>query len=347
MTTLISISLTIAPWLLIGLFASGLIKAFMPEQFLKKWLSGQGPTAVSRAAFIGAPLPLCSCGAIPAALTLYRKGAGKGPAISFLISTPGIGVDSVFITNALLGPLMTLARVTGAVVTAVSTGLLVALADQNIHAVEKMTFAQKCCCSEPSCRKTDNHTAPEQKKGLRERLSSGMKYVFYQVLNDIILWIALGTVIAAGIMTFFPPETLASHGSGIGVMLLMAVAGIPLYICATAVTPIGAALLATGVAPGAVLVLLLAGPVTSMATLGVIRREMGNTTLICYVAGIICSTMLLGIALELMVSQWVPDLSSVTAISRELLPKWLEWSSLAVLFFILLFQKISKVVLPL
>jgi uncharacterized protein len=120
----LSIALTAAPWLLLGLLAAGLVKAFIPETMLQRWLGGRGLAAVSRAAVIGAPLPLCSCGAIPTALALHRGGAGRGPTTAFLIGTPGIGVDSVAISYALLGPFMMAARVLGAVTTAIATGLL-------------------------------------------------------------------------------------------------------------------------------------------------------------------------------------------------------------------------------
>ena len=127
---ILSIALTSAPWLLIGFFAAGLIKAFVPDELLQRLVGGSSLTCIARAAVIGAPLPLCSCGAIPTALALYRGGAGRGPTTAFLIGTPGIGVDSLAITYALLGPFMALVRASGAVITAIVTGLLVATSNR-------------------------------------------------------------------------------------------------------------------------------------------------------------------------------------------------------------------------
>src|SRR5690625_2243868 len=122
----LTVALAAAPWLLLGLFADALIKAFVPDTALQRWAGGRGTAGIVRAAVIGAPLPLCSCGAIPTALALHRGGAGRGPTTAFLVGTPGIGVDSLALTSVLLVPFIALARAAGAVLTAISTGLLVA-----------------------------------------------------------------------------------------------------------------------------------------------------------------------------------------------------------------------------
>ena len=84
-----------APWLLLGLIAAGLVHAWVPMDMVGKMLGGSGPGAVVRAALIGAPLPLCSCGTLPAAFSLHRSGASRASTTSFLIATPETGVDSV------------------------------------------------------------------------------------------------------------------------------------------------------------------------------------------------------------------------------------------------------------
>ena len=330
----IAISLTAAPWLFIGLLASGFVKAFIPRAFLQRWLSGNGPAAVSRAAVIGAPLPLCSCGAIPTALTIYRQGAGRGPTIAFLIGTPGIGVDSLLISYALLGPLMALSRALGAVITAVSTGLLVSMtrASPSFARDKKQTCPEDCGPGTCPDSKAGIPRAVERSLGVR--LKNDMRYVFSDLLNDIGRWILPGLIIAGLLMTFVPPQALAAYGSGFLPMLLMAVVGIPLYICATAATPIGAGLLVAGVSPGTVLVFLLAGPITSMATLGVLRREMGNPALACYLSGIIATTVVLGLTADQLVTVFDVNIAAQVGAGGELLPEWLEWTALLILLII-------------
>jgi uncharacterized protein len=327
----ISISLTAAPWLLMGLLAAGFIKAFIPRAFLQRWLSGNGVAAVSRAAVIGAPLPLCSCGAIPTALTIYRKGAGRGPTIAFLIGTPGIGIDSVLISYALLGPLMALSRALGAVITAISTGLLVSmtLTPPPFPGITGSTCTKDCGPGTCPGGKAGISRGVEQSTGVR--LKEGMRYVFNDLFRDIIPWMLLGLMIAGLLMAFVPPHALAAYGSGFLPMLLMAVVGIPLYICATAATPIGAGLLMAGVSPGTVLVFLLAGPITSTATLGVLRREMGNPALACYLSGIIATTVVLGLMVDQLVIAFEVNVVAQVGAAGELLPQWLEWTALFVL----------------
>ena len=328
---IISISLTVSPWLLFGLFAAGMIKAFVPEEFLKRWLSGSGFAAVSRAAVVGAPLPLCSCGAIPTALALYRGGVGRGPAVAFLIGTPGIGVDSVSISYALLGPFMAVMRALGAVITAVSTGLLVAAASRSLSNPSRAFLFQAESCVHEVSHGLDPIPVKTQDQPIFTRIRKGMRYAFRDLLDDISAWILMGLVIAGLLITYVSPQTLAGYGSGLVPMLFMALIGIPLYICASAVTPIGAGMLMAGVSPGTVLVLLLAGPITSMATLGVLRREMGNAALVCYLSGIVLTTILFGFLTDKLASLAGIDVVGQIGASRDLLPQWLEWTSLAVL----------------
>ena len=94
--------------------------------------AGQAPVAAVRnrqsqvgalGAAIGAPLPLCSCGVLPTALALRRQGATPGATVSFLISTPETGVDSISVTYALMDPIITVFRPVTAVITSIAAGL--------------------------------------------------------------------------------------------------------------------------------------------------------------------------------------------------------------------------------
>ena len=334
---ILSIALTAAPWLLVGFFAAGLIKAFVPEDVLQRLVGGSGLLDIARAAVIGAPLPLCSCGAIPTALALYRGGAGRGPTTAFLIGTPGIGVDSLAITYALLGPFMAVVRASGAVITAIITGLLVAATDRSATnppvslepAASATTTCNKTCICEPV-------PQPVTRLTFAERFRKGMGYAFGELLDDIRLWLLVGLVLAGLLLAFVPPQALAAYGSGLGPMLLMAVIGIPLYICATAATPIAAAMLIAGVSPGTVLVFLLAGPITSLATLGILRREMGNRALGLYLIGIVSTSLLLGLLVNGVVSEFGIEVPAQIGAVQELLPLWLEWSALILLILVAL-----------
>ncbi|WP_291318558.1 SO_0444 family Cu/Zn efflux transporter [Desulfonatronospira sp.] len=341
---ILSISLTAAPWLLLGLFTAGLIKALIPETALQRWVGGHGPGVVVRATLIGAPLPLCSCGAIPTALALYRGGAGRGPATAFLIGTPGVGADSLAITYALLGPVMTLARALGAVAAGIVTGLMVSLAGTPSHFASIPAGAEEepCPCSTAGTGCAGDSSII-RREPLAVRIKAGMLFAFHDLFRDIIPWIFLGLIIAGLLITLVPPQALAAYGSGVWAMLLMAVAGIPMYICAAAATPISAGMIMAGVSPGTALVFLLAAPITSLSTLGVLYREMGRRTLVLYTAGILVTTVLLGLSMDQLVALAGIDIAAQSEAVGDLLPAWLEWTGLVLLVLLTAFTAFKSV----
>jgi len=334
----LSVALSAAPWLLMGLLIAGLIKAYMPEHLLQRWMGGRGFSSIARAAVIGVPLPLCSCGAIPTALALHRGGAGRGPTTAFLIGTPGVGVDSILLTSVLLGPLMAFMRVLGAVVTAISTGLMVSLTALNqTTKLPVVKTTQACCASNCGATTGKSHDpASASNDRVRGRLASGLIYAFGDLLDDISAWLIAGLLLAGVLITLVPAETLTGLSGGIGSLLLMAMIGIPLYICATAATPVAAGLLLSGITPGMALVFLLAGPITSLATLGVLRREFGNLALIVYLSSILVVTTLLGWLLDQSLQWLMFDPVIQASQVQELLPGWLEVSALGVLLILIM-----------
>lgn len=316
------IALTAAPWLLLGLLIAGLIKAWLPEHLLQRWMGGRSLGSIVRAAFIGMPLPLCSCGAIPTAIALHRGGAGRGPTTSFLISTPGVGVDSILLTSVLLGPLMAVVRVAGALVTAIVTGLLVGFTRETETPVPATSGG---CCASSGC-----HT-PDSDTGEPVGLKAGLRYAFSDLLDDISTWMFAGLLLAGVLVSLVPPDTLAYYSGGLLALVLMAVVGIPLYICAAAATPVAAGLLLAGISPGMALVFLLAGPITSLATLAILRRELGNPALAVYLTSVLAVTVLVGWVFDTVLGMtgWNPVEQASEV--QELLPVWLEWLALGIL----------------
>ena len=142
---------------------------------------------------------------------------------------------------------------------------------------------------------------------------------------------AFGLLLAAVMKSYVPPLALAEWGSGLAAMLLMLLIGIPTYICATASTPIAAALLLTGVSPGTVLVFLLAGPATNIATMGIINQEMGKGVLIGYLTGICVSSVVLGLVTDALLQSFEVDIYAQVSQGVEWLPAWLAYLSGAIL----------------
>jgi uncharacterized membrane protein YraQ (UPF0718 family) len=351
-----ALALEAAPWLLLGLLIAAVLKAYLPDRLLTRLIGGRGLGAIGRAAVIGAPLPLCSCGVMPAALGLRRQGASPGGTVSFLVATPETGVDSVAVSYALLGPLLTIVRPIAAIVSAVVAGLSCQLVadrfgpwpgrvaggapDGDGPAPSEGPSAEPAsgCCSETNeapatgdgC--CDTGGEPAAPAGLFAKLRQGLRYTANELMDEIWVWMLVGILAAAAVRTFIPPDSLATWGSGLAVMLLMLGVGIPMYICATASTPLAAAMLAAGMSPGTVLVFLLAGPATNVATMGLVRRELGSAVLVGYLGSMAVTTLALGLATDgLLLGWWGFDFQAQALAAAGLVPSWLAVVSLVAL----------------
>ncbi|MFP4648768.1 MAG: SO_0444 family Cu/Zn efflux transporter [Halorhodospira sp.] len=337
---ILEVTVAVAPWLLIGLIVAAGVRLAIPDARLQQWLGGSGLAPVIRAAVVGAPLPLCSCGAIPTALSLHRAGASRGASTAFLISTPGIGVDSVVLTWVLMGPFMALSRVFGAMATAVATGLAVGRVAGG-PAVSTSSEEEGACCSGDVCTgeaddpcgraasAADGRSAPLE--GVRR-----MGRQILELIDDIGGWLLVGLVLAGVLISFVPPGALATWGSGVTAMLVLALVGIPLYVCATAATPLAAAMLVAGVSPGAVLVFLIAGPVTSLVTLMVLRREMGVATVAVYLASILVGAVAMGLLVDGVAALGDYQPAALAGAAPELWPGWLERTAAGVMLVLII-----------
>ncbi|MCW8918307.1 MAG: SO_0444 family Cu/Zn efflux transporter [Gammaproteobacteria bacterium] len=317
--TTLALYLDAAPWLLLGLAAAGVIRVWLPDALLARWLGGSGLWPVTKAALIGAPLPLCSCGVLPAALGLHRGGASRSATVSFLIATPETGADSIAVSYALLGPFMTVVRPVAAILGAIFTGLLTALLPEAEH--KPLAAAAACGCANRCS------APPVVPDGVIATSRRGVRYAAVEILDDIAVWLAVGIVLAGMVATVIPSQALVAWGSGLPAMVLMLLAGIPMYICATASTPVAAALLLAGISPGTVLVFLLAGPATNIATLSVVRRELGLRVLLTYLLGIAVASIGLGLLTDLVATTLAIDIQVELGRGAELLPSWLAWGS--------------------
>lgn len=352
-----------APWLLIGLFVAGLMKAWLPTDWLQKQLGGQGAKPIIKAALIGAPLPLCSCGVIPAAMQLRRNGASKGATVAFLSSTPETGVDSISVSYVMLGPVMAIVRPVAAILSAITAGLLVEKSTQSTtNNTEKAPCCSKkieiktaTCCEKPtqltpapkssccSTTKTSSISDIKNESKLTEflqRTKAGLQYSTGKLLSDFYLWLLIGLFFAALIQTLVPMDVLASYGNSIWMMLLMVLISVPMYICATASTPIAAALMMMGISPGAALVFMQAGPATNIATISVVYKELGKRALAAYLFGVIVMSVFFGWLLDTALNYFDISVKSVMQHQHSLLPSWLDTLA-AILLLVLIIRVIG------
>jgi uncharacterized membrane protein YraQ (UPF0718 family) len=333
---ILMMALVSAPWLLLGLVAAGLIHAWLPMQLVGGALGGSGPGPVLRAALIGAPLPLCSCGTLPAAFSLHRSGASRASTTSFMIATPETGVDSVALSWVLLGPFMALLRPFAAILSAVTAGLLVGRTerDETPELGTPVEMEPPCESSTCDCCCGGEQSGQEPEAGFLRRTLNGLRYAFSDLLDDLALWLAVGIALAGVVMTLAPPDLLAEWGSGPLAMLLILAISVPMYVCATASTPLAHAMLYAGISPGTVLVFLLAGPASNLGSVALVRKELGRRALIAYLVGVAGVSILLGVALDLAIAAFGLDILGGIAGEGGMMhehPSLMAWASLLLL----------------
>jgi uncharacterized membrane protein YraQ (UPF0718 family) len=259
---------------------------------------------------------------LPAAVSLRKQGASNGATTAFLISTPESGVDSISITYALLDPIMTVARPMVAFVTAAVAGITENLFGSN-NETTRINPDLSCpvddCCDGQNC-------SPEKHRrhhSFWEKLSAGMRFAIGDLWEDLAAWFLIGLVLAGLITVLIPPDMFARYlGAGLPAMLIMLAVGIPLYICATASTPIAAALILKGVSPGAALVFLLAGPATNMASLTVLTGTLGKRATAIYLASIAVCAVLFGLIVDQVYASLGISAQAVVGQASEIVPEW-------------------------
>jgi uncharacterized membrane protein YraQ (UPF0718 family) len=334
-----------------GLLIAALARAYLRRDTLARLVARPGIGSIVRAALIGVPLPLCSCGVLPMAISLKRRGASRGATVSFLVSTPETGVDSIAVTWALLDPIMTLARPLAAFITAMVSGVA-AEKIGGAHGTPATTrdgdpvsagpapvscsasSPESCCCSdEPS----EGCGEGSQPSGNGDgRLRSAAKYIFFDFLADIGPWFLVGVFLAGVVVVLVPSEWVSTAaGGGLPSMVLMLLIGIPVYICASASTPIAAALVLQGASPGAALVFLLAGPATNVASVVVLLRELGGRVVTAYLAAIVLCSLGLGMIVDFLYASFAWPVRFLADGGAERVPPPVQWiAATALLLFI-------------
>ena len=290
--------LQLSPWLLLGAAAAGLLHVLLPRDFARRQF--RGFSGVAKAVALGVPLPLCSCGVIPAGLGLKKDGASDGAAVGFLISTPQTGVDSLLVSASFLGWPFTIYKCLSALLMGLVGGAATEALHTEADGIERLEAAN----------------APQSTVGFFEHM--------VDVIRPIWKWIVFGVVASAAITVWIPPGAMAGFSelhpalSGLAALVI----ALPLYVCATASVPIAAALIAQGMPTGAALVFLMAGPATNIATIGAVKRAFGGRVLLVYLATVIVGS----VSLAYIYDAFIP-FEALGDLSHEHSHPWWAWAS--------------------
>jgi uncharacterized membrane protein YraQ (UPF0718 family)/copper chaperone CopZ len=329
-TELLFILTEMAPYLMLGFIFAGLLHLLFPKKRVRKYMGQNNFKSIFNAALLGVPLPLCSCGVIPTGISFYKHGASKASTVSFLISTPQTGVDSIFVTYSMLGLPFAIIRP----IVAFVTGLLGGLVTKKIDPEKEETVLQ------------NNENGDELPKGFLPRVKEMFRYSFVDFLQDISNWLIIGLLIAALISVMVPDDFFADKipNDFLG-MLIILVISIPVYICATASVPVAAVLMLKGLSPGAALVLLMAGPATNAATITMIGRILGKKSLIGYLGAIITGALLSGLIIDYFLpAEWfsVSEHFGHMGHNHGMIPVWLKAGSGIILTLLIINGYIQK-----
>jgi len=298
-------------YLLIGFLFAGVLHIYIRKERVGRFLGADNLRSVANASLFGVPLPLCSCGVIPAGLSFYKNGASKGSTVSFLISTPQTGIDSIMVTYSLLGLPFAIIRPIVAFITGLSGGAIANMAKVS-RPQDELHFTE------------DKEKSP----GTFGKMKEAVRYGFVEFLQDISKWLVLGLLIAAALSVIIPDDFFTTYIEYKWLnILIVLVASVPVYVCATGSVPIAAVLLMKGLSPGAALVFLMAGPATNVATIAVLGNILGKKTTLIYLFTIIGGAILAGLFIDAFLpASWF--LSAVThAGHAHFLPHWLQIGS--------------------
>jgi uncharacterized membrane protein YraQ (UPF0718 family)/regulator of protease activity HflC (stomatin/prohibitin superfamily) len=282
-------------YILIGFAIAGLLQEFLPGGAIARHLGAESPRSVLYGSLLGVAMPLCSCGVVPAAASLRRKGASRAGITSFLISTPETGEEAIALTWGLLGPLMAIVRPIVALVTAAVAGLLVLFVREE---PEPRPDPPDLHDHAHALALDDEMPVP---RALPARVRSAGRHGFVTLVDELAFWLVAGIAATGVLMALLPNDFFASvlgWDRGIAPMLAMMLVSVPLYLCASASTPVAAGLIAKGLSPGAALVFLLTGPATNVATIALVGQLLGRRVLRVYLASIAGVALAAGLLLD-------------------------------------------------
>ena len=411
--------LVLSPMLLLGLFLAGLIHVLISRAAILRWLSDDSLKSVCSSAAVGVPIPLCSCSVVPVVAEMRKKGASRSSCVSFLITAPETGADSILVTHAFFGFVAAVVRPIVSFITAVVTGIFcIGLIRDDSHEPKPgghhdhahedddcghdhgshghdhgscdhdhgahtplMTASEDCYVSPSQLKamllgwlrnftrrtagkvggvkatswvKPDFYHQPaedkasdsqaEDESAATDGVSLGkvvkhvFRYGFVEVADDILFALLVGVALGGVLFLVIPDNLMSSEYARWISYPVMVIVGIPLYICASASTPIAAALVAKGLSPGAALIFLMTGPATNSGTIAIIISQFGARFASIYVAGVIAVTTVLGIAIDAVVIALGLTLPVNLSASESPAILFVEWAGALILIALIVWR---------
>jgi uncharacterized membrane protein YraQ (UPF0718 family) len=318
-------------WIVVSLLAGGLVHEVLDTGRVQRAMRKAGAASVPAGMLLGAMLPICSCGVVPLTVSFYLSGVRLAAVIAFTIATPVINPAAVLLCYALLGPELTLAYVAFGVTAPLAVGYM-AEKWGNARMNPAATRLQSCCCPGPA-----SQSLPPT-DSLRTRLGRALRWGFTELGPMLGFYIGIGIALAAVLGVFIPPGWISGHLGGdspLASLLVVAVFGATIYVCAVAHIPLVAAMLAAGAAPGVAIVFLVTGAATNLPEIFALQRVLGRKTVAIYVGGVVVLSVLAGWLVNLWLVDYRPTLDPLASLElgdlasrlTPLIPGWLASAS--------------------
>jgi len=294
-TSMAAIILESGFWIVLSLLIAGLVHEFLEDTGFRRVIQHPGRASLFGALGLGAVLPTCSCGVIPLAVSFYLGGARLAAVMTFAAATPIINPAAVLLSYALLGPELTVVYVAFGLI----APLLVGLLTERWSSTGMTPVAEKldACCSTTCCSATGDAEAKPVSVPNNKRLWEAMRWGFGVLGPTLGLYIGVGVVLAAIVMSLVPQDLISAYLGASAPMLsllLVAVFGASIYVCAVAHIPLVAALLAVGAAPGTAIVFLVTGAATNLPEFIALQKVMGTRTVLVYVSSLLGVSLIAG-----------------------------------------------------
>lgn len=276
-------------WIVISLILSGIIHAFVRPQSLQKSIGNKKLSSLIKTTISGALLPICSCGVLPLALSLYRTGAYLGPTLSFLVATPIINPAAIIVAFAMLGKEITIIYILCGIFLPLIIGML-----GNIFGGKELISPEVLKLQSMNIKIPENTYV--DKTPWYKKLFNGILWGFNNLGIEISRFILLGTLFGAILITVIPQSFVMQYLSNPKLVSIIGITavGCIMYVCALGHIPFIAALISAGASPGIAITFLITGVATNISELISIYKLIGKRTLIIYLISMLFFGILIG-----------------------------------------------------
>ena len=279
----------ILPLFLVAIFFGALIEEFVSERFIARFLTGRNPVTMALAALVGALIPLCTCGMVPLAVALRRRGGDVKHIFCFLTAGAAVSIPVLLLTWRIIGLRWMLVRLAASV----ALGLLVGYASRVVMPDSGAPEEPAPALDEPP-----SDLAPVER---RSRLRAVWRH-FLSQLREYAPWVLVSLVVAALVNQLVPGHWIqVLYGQRTtGGSLLASLTGVPFYFCSGAELPLVRELLAKGMGFGPAIAMMLAVPIVNIPTFGVVSKWIGARAAFAYLLLVILFATILGSAAALL-----------------------------------------------